>query len=373
MRTFARYLLLTGLMSIVFCSWTAWGDGTSENMPAGLTMEVAGEPVVGTADGGDVLLVQDVLPWYTNANTAALTAAGLDFDVVTSSALSGVTLSDYRILMYASAQGAAYWSNLVANRPAIDAFVGAGGFLLADACDLYGQEWTTSILPGGVTHIHSDRDDIQIQMPSHELITGDGTQPPLTAAYLSGWGYSTHGYFTNLVAGTDVVLSSGGTLPVCIDYKFGAGRVLATMQTAEWGYSVRDRPQFLANLIAVASAWSPFTELEMVEAKLDVVEGKLDAIELRLDDLPDPTGAIQELKSMVRDLAVVAARERAALEAKLDGVQVDLLRIKAALAAATTERQALEAKLDTAETGLDAVEAKLDNMSQRTLAPGQQR
>jgi hypothetical protein len=106
---------------------------------------------------------------------------------------------------------------------------------------------------------------IHITEPEHGVVKSD--EFILTDAYLSGWAYSTHGMFTNLLPGTTVVMASNegdnGDGPTYIDYNYGAGKVLATMQTVEWGYFngsrgwVGDRLEFLRNEIRFALKWSP--------------------------------------------------------------------------------------------------------------------
>jgi N-acetyl-anhydromuramyl-L-alanine amidase AmpD len=175
--------------------------------------------------------------------------------------------------MYASAQDNNYYLNLKNNLEKISSFVFNGGLLIAHSCD-WGWDGTGgwqgfSILPGGVTHLTLWEDwkyisqSIHITEPEHGVVKSD--EFTLTDAYLSGWGYSTHGIFTNLLPGTTVVMVSnegdGGDGPTYIDYDYGAGKVLATMQTVEWGYFngsrgwVGDRPEFLRNEIRFALKW----------------------------------------------------------------------------------------------------------------------
>lgn len=133
-------------------------------------------------------------------------------------------------------------------------------------------------------------------------------------------------------------------------------------------------------------------KLDLLEAKLDVVDLKVDAIEAKLDGLEDPVDPT---------LALEALEAKAdALEGKADALEVKLDRVEGAVAdlagklqelvgavadlseqlAAAAERgdadrAAIESKLDLDLAGAAAeraaIESKLDNMTHRTLAPGQ--
>jgi len=220
------------------------------------------------------LLIQDYDPWYGKNVHDALTEMGVHHDVINSWRLATWDLSKYLFIMYASAQDTNYYLNLKNNIDKISNFVSNGGLLIAHCCD-WGWDGTGgwqgfSILPGGVTHLVYYWDgyqyisqSIHITEPEHGVVKSD--QFTLTDDYLNGWGYSAHGIFTDLLPCTTVVMVSnegdGGDGPTYIDYNYGSGKVLATMQTVEWGYFnestgwVGDRPELLRNEIRFALKW----------------------------------------------------------------------------------------------------------------------
>ncbi len=208
----------------------------------------------------DVLLVQDVYPWAYNSNEIALSEAGVSYAVITSADLASSDMSGVRCLMYASDQPTSYYVNVSASIDRIEAFVANGGTLIAHACDegWQGGTWDgIPILPAGMNHISNYSWYVHIVDPSHPVVTG------LTDEYFYDWNWSTHGYFTDVPEGVDVVMECAPGQPTYIEYGYGAGRVLATVQTIEWGFgngtnaNLVLRPDFLRNEIAYARTYFP--------------------------------------------------------------------------------------------------------------------
>ena len=222
----------------------------------------AGSRRVGAS--GRALLIQDVNPWERNSIEIALTTYRIPHDTVTSWSLSGISLTPYTFIVYASDQPTTYYENIAASIGRIEGYVSAGGALLAHVTD---QGWSNGewagcdILPADVEHVDWYSNDLEINATNDPVITGkpDGVET-LTGDYFDGWHYSAHGYFTNLPPGCVTVLSnegSGGSEPVYIKYGYGTGVVRATMTTIQWGFGdgpggaynspVGQRLGFLAN------------------------------------------------------------------------------------------------------------------------------
>ncbi len=89
-------------------------------------------------------------------------------------------------------------------------------------------------MPGGVDRVNEYSNSVSITDQTHPVISGPyGT---LSAADFQAWNYTTHGYFTNLVAGTRTILDlNDPDKPIYIEYDWGLGMVRATMMTVEWG------------------------------------------------------------------------------------------------------------------------------------------
>jgi hypothetical protein len=209
----------------------------------------------------DILLVQDNVPWSLNSNELAIMEAGLSYASVTSTALASTDLTKFRCIMYASDQSTQYYINIANNISRIEDFVATGGTLLGHVCDQawMGGEWAgLHILPGNPGHANSYQQNLHVVTPGHPVMEG------LDDAYFYYWNYSTHGYFTNLPPNTITVLAisdgyTGAGQPTYMEYPWGQGRVLANMQTIEWGYGDGSythyiwRPQYLRNELAYAT------------------------------------------------------------------------------------------------------------------------
>lgn len=93
-----------------------------------------------------------------------------------------------------------------------------------------GGQWS-ALLPGGVTHTNYN---------SQQNLIVDGHHPAtssLSESNYAGWGSVSHGYFTNLYAGTNTILTDENSRPTTIEYSYANTNVLATMQTLEYGGS----------------------------------------------------------------------------------------------------------------------------------------
>jgi hypothetical protein len=295
--------------------------------------------------GARALLIEDYCPWGCCSNEAALTALGIPYDLIHSASLANTNLCKYRFIMYASDQPQSYYNTIAANINKISAYVhDCCGLLIAHSCDKgwAGGYWT-NILPADVVvgHQNAYYNSIHITDPSHCVVSG------LDDTFFANWGYSVHGYFTNLPSGTNTIMvvnpsPSNRPMPTYIDYQYGQGRVWASMHTAEWGYYGCSYPagaQFLLNELKCADDYkcggcceqvlNMITELtstvgaieaknDKMEVKLDglgravkAIEAKNDKMEVKLDSLGR---AVNDLANMLKRLQDAAAK----LEAKMD-------------------------------------------------------
>ncbi|MGD0533810.1 MAG: PKD domain-containing protein, partial [Methanoregula sp.] len=176
-----------------------------------------------------ILLIQDSLPWGSNANIEVLSASGISYQTITSGNVASTDLNQYAKVIIASDQTSATYANLAAVVPQINQYVVNGGMLEVHAAD---QGWNSgswmSLLPGGVSHVVSDSDYNYIVDDNHPVVAG------LSNSDFSGWNWVSHGYFTNLPEGTTVILDNADSNPTVIEYHIGAGTVLATLETIEW-------------------------------------------------------------------------------------------------------------------------------------------
>jgi hypothetical protein len=196
--------------------------------------------------GTNVLIIKDVDPWLYPANEEALQELWVSYDIINSADLAIADLSQYDIIIIPSNQYTSTYNNLIANRDKLAQWVANGGTLVVHACDMafpnYGH-WSQSFLPGGVNHQHYYYNSLLIIDPTHPVVQG------LSNSDISGWGYSTHGFFIGLPANVNVIIETLTHFPTYIEYSYGSGLVLATMQRIElpWRYEMETWKNLLRN------------------------------------------------------------------------------------------------------------------------------
>lgn len=194
--------------------------------------QVRAEPKEGNTD---VLLIKDCNPWGETTNEDVLNEFGISYEVINSDTFGDHPLDVYSVIIIPSTQEQSYYDNLYAEREKLAGFVDDGDVLLAHATD-NGHPcttvWTDSFLPEGVTKENQFHDSIEIVDQNHPMVEN------LTEDDLSGWFYSTHGWFTNLSSDVTIVMGVAGNPvdnPTYIEYPYGDGTVFTTMMTLEWG------------------------------------------------------------------------------------------------------------------------------------------
>jgi hypothetical protein len=178
------------------------------------------------------LILADNLPWGSNAVATILTANGETFSTANSATFPGLDFDDYDVIIVLSDQVPAFHTVFAANFPKFVDFVENGGRLQAHAatCGWNSPCGYSVLLPGGVFTVEQYDNYNNIAMPAHPIVAG--VSDPF-------WGsYASHGYFSNLVPGTDIitVAQSNGN-PTTIQYSWGMGTVTATTCTYEFGWS----------------------------------------------------------------------------------------------------------------------------------------
>lgn len=271
----AFLLFLTTLSTFTLRANAEKSDGGSKQPPESYIPEsyAPRRPEQIVTGSATALLIQDVIPWdgdesnYWDANQEALKyldywaksvgLGGITYDLVWSTNIPA-DLSPYKFIILASTQPTSTYANIAANIARINTYVWNGGIYLAHACDEgwwdlpygSGSDWTGySILPNGVTHVgYYYSQNIYINNPSSPIVYNTNN------AHFYGWTYSTHGWFTNVPVGADIVMVTDSNHPTYIIYQYGSGYVFATTQTIEWGYGPFVwywvggwRPQFLLN------------------------------------------------------------------------------------------------------------------------------
>lgn len=195
------------------------------------------EKVEGYENQGDsralcnFLVFRDNLPWGSSAVSDILTANGETFLVSNSAGMATIDFSLYGVIIIESDQVPGFHTNFTANFAKFDAFVSAGGRLEVHAATAGWNSGPIPVqLPGGVWTVNFYDNNNTLVNLAHPIVAG--VSDPFYGNYAS------HGYFTSMVPGTDVITASQiNGEPTTIQYSWGLGTVTATCCTYEYGYS----------------------------------------------------------------------------------------------------------------------------------------
>ena len=215
--------------------------------------------------GESVLAIQDVIPWAPGGGSGLgavadeLIAQGLNFCIIGSADIGTTNLARFPMVILAPAQDQTFYDNLFPSGTVhsdITSYVQGGGVLSAFLTDHAtgpgnNGNWDGDVFVGGLQHTPSFVNDNSIADGTHPIVASGlpcaggncgtivdaGTQNDL-----DGWGFSSHGFFTNLPTGTHTIVEqpdgNGDTQPdpVLIEYPFGSGVVIASLTTTAWRY-----------------------------------------------------------------------------------------------------------------------------------------
>lgn len=187
-------------------------------------------------DSVSFLVVKNCDPWWVAANEIVLDDMNVPYDVIDSNDLTrrdATDLESYSAIVLPSSQSQGYYADLVDARETLASFVSDGGTLVAHVTDSgwpCSARWHTSFLPQDVTHV-TDYQNYLDTAADHPVVDG------VSDGELDRWGYSAHGYLTNVPSSARTVVGyqgNPGARPTYVEYDHGDGRVLATTQTLEW-------------------------------------------------------------------------------------------------------------------------------------------
>jgi subtilisin family serine protease len=197
-----------------------------------------------TAGGALVLLIQDVLPWGSEANTFVLDLNGIAYDAIPSSQLASTNLAAYRVVIVAGDQPASTYLTLAARAAQLEQFVLQGGGLEFHAAGqgFAGGDPTVVTLPGGMHIVNSFSGVNHLLLPGHPIVAG--VPNPFTGSLAS------HAAFTSIPAGALHIARDEHGHTNLVSYGHGLGRVVAAGQALERGFSLGESAGLvLRNLI----------------------------------------------------------------------------------------------------------------------------
>lgn len=187
-----------------------------------------------------VLLIEDTLPWSSNANSIVLSSLGISYDKVKASDFLSQDLGDYSVLIFANDQQFSTYANYSSFMTQVENFASLGGVVVFGACDGGWAGGTLSTaLPCGVTKFTQHANYNYIVNSSHPIITGE---------LIDNNSLSDSDLYSNLcshVSFTESSLPTGSTIilrdkvsnsPTLVEYPVGDGKVIASGLTWEHSY-----------------------------------------------------------------------------------------------------------------------------------------
>jgi hypothetical protein len=204
----------------------AAGVLADSNDPAGHSV-VPREPSVGRQV---VLVLKDQNAWGYTALEDVLIANGISYDVMGSAQIPTLDLSPYAWVIIESNQPGSFYSAYNAQLAMFETWINNGGLFQLHAC-AYTSTSPRPTPPGGVTNIISLESNNYVELPGHPTV--QGVPNPMSGTSAS------HDAFTNFPGGAQIICTVGSTPggnATLAEYYLGAGTVLLTGQTLEYGY-----------------------------------------------------------------------------------------------------------------------------------------
>lgn len=188
----------------------------------------------------DVLLVEDTLPWESDANSHVLKEEGISYKKVKTDDFLTEELGNYSVIVFANDQGFSTYSNYAKFMGNIESFASLGGVVVFGACDGgWASGRITSDLPGGVKKISQLARNNYICDNTHPIITGELTDNEVMVDEDLYSNSCSHIVFDekSLPKDSNIILRDSKTRrPTLVEYKIGSGMIIASGLTWEHNY-----------------------------------------------------------------------------------------------------------------------------------------
>ena len=217
---------------------------SSAEKPEGYQLSRVQSRLASNAGGSDILLIQTSLPWNSSANTQVLAELGYTYDVVDMRNIDGVDLFRYPVMLIVNDQVQAFYDQYAQQIAAFENYVSNGGLLVFFAAsDGWAEGTLLAPLPGGVRLTTPAYENYNYVVNSNHPIVSRQLSEGISLSNGDLFSnYCSHGYFSGLPPGTNVILEESHGQPTLIEYPIGTGRVIASTQTWEhnWAYHIGD-------------------------------------------------------------------------------------------------------------------------------------
>jgi len=188
----------------------------------------------------DVLLIQSVLPWSSNANEIVLKQLGVTYDKLTAEQALNVDLLDYRLIIVANDQTNSVYRAIAQLKIELESFANNGGTLLYGVCDGGWSSGTSDVyIPGNLEIVRYYNNNNYIADAEHPIVTAlySNKIPLVNSDLISN--YCSHTYIkpASLPQNANIILNAGENYPTLVEYHIGKGLTIASCLTWEHGYS----------------------------------------------------------------------------------------------------------------------------------------
>ncbi|CAD7767005.1 MAG: Subtilase family protein [Candidatus Argoarchaeum ethanivorans] len=243
-----------GTNTLVYFTWSAPSIEGMCNLTV-YAVPVQGENItinnqktkrVSVTSAKPIALFKDRDSWGYASNEEVLLKYGLPYTVFTSSDMGDVNLSEYGKIVIASQQSYSFYFKIEQNRPWFEAYISNGSVFELHGAEWGCDDWSGLIMPGGFTSMFDTSNDVTVNMLNHVILNYPNV---ITTAELDWWNYATHGWLTNFSIKPITIITQEPTRNPClVEFLYGDGYVVATMQTLELAYAHEYSP-FLENVI----------------------------------------------------------------------------------------------------------------------------
>ncbi len=197
---------------------------------------------------GTVAIFRDRLPWNLNMTEPVLVNYGIPYTLYNSSDFGSVDLSSFDKVIIPSDQTQTFYNRLSGNSSWFESYVSNGGFLDLRLTDRgwASSNWDGLVMPGGLNKTWVYLEDVSINLPLHPILNNPFLVEDVE---LDGWLYSAHGYFHQYPTDAKkILLYPAANEPVMLEFMYGSGFIVATMQTIEWNEN-KNLTRILENMI----------------------------------------------------------------------------------------------------------------------------
>lgn len=201
---------------------------------------------VKTQSSAKVLLIEDTLPWNSNANSTVLTSLGVSYNKVKTNDFLSQDLGNYSVLIFANDQQFSTYANYTKFMSNIETFTSLGGIVIFGACDAGWANGTiTTALPGGVSKTTTYANYNYISDTTHPIVTGELIDDVALVDNDLYSNYCSHTHFieSSLPVGSKVILRDKiYNAPTLVEYNIGNGTIIASGLTWEhsFAYHIND-------------------------------------------------------------------------------------------------------------------------------------